>query len=330
MINGTLQEFHIKSLWFFVWNMNCKLKASQKKQEKNIDCFVKKYLDHLIVEKRLAPNSIDSYSKDLDEYLSFLKKNHISDITGPDTACILSWLINLKKKGLSPKSRARHLITIRGFYKFIVKEGFSSANPVQHIKIPKTGMYLPEIISRKEVLCLLQIPDTTKPKGLRNAAMLEILYGAGLRVSELINMKVQDINLKANFVRIFGKGSKERIVPIGSYARNITIKWIETARPFLLKNNSSQYLFVARAGRPMTRQCFWHILKKYAHLAGITKKITPHTLRHSFATHLLEGGADLRSVQTMLGHSDISTTEIYTHISREYLIEMHRKYHPRG
>ena len=310
--------------------MNCKLKSLQKKQVENIDNLVEQYLNHLLIEKRLASNSIDSYSQDLDEYLSFMKENNISDITGIDTAFILSWLVNLKKKKLSAKSRARHLVTIRGFYKFMLQEGILSVSPVQHINIPKTGKHLPEIISYEEVLSLLQIPDTAKPRGLRNAAMLEILYGAGLRVSELINMKVKDINLKADFVRIFGKGSKERLIPIGSYARDITIKWIETARPVLLKNNTSQYLFVARAGRPMTRQSFWKILKKYAHLAGITKKITPHTLRHSFATHLLERGADLRSVQAMLGHSDISTTEIYTHISREYLIEMHRKYHPRG
>ncbi len=160
--------------------------------------------------------------------------------------------------------------------------------------------------------------------------MLEILYGAGLRVSELVNMKVQDINLEACFVKIFGKGSKERIIPIGSHARKKTRQWLITGRNFMLKTYSSKYLFVARKGKPITRQGFWKALKKYAVKAGILKKITPHTIRHCFATHLLEGGADLRSVQTMLGHSDISTTQIYTHISSEYLINMHKKYHPRG
>lgn len=291
---------------------------------------IEKYVDHLSVEKRLASNTIASYLTDLAEYADFLKKNQVHDIREPDTILILSWLVHLKKKGLSAKSRARHLITIRGLYKFFIQEKLIRVNPVKNIDIPKTGLYLPEIMTYEEVMAILNLPDTAKPRGLRNAAMLEILYGAGLRVSELVNMKVQDINFKACFVRIFGKGSTERIVPIGSCAREITMEWIERGRPCLLKNNSSLYLFVARAGKPMTRQGFWKILKKYARLAGINKKITPHTLRHSFATHLLQGGADLRSVQTMLGHSDIATTQIYTHISREYLIEMHKKYHPRG
>ncbi len=306
------------------------MQTKEEIHSKNIDKLVEQYLDYLLLEKRLASNSIDSYLQDLDEYTRFLENNQISDITSLDTAGILSWLVNLKKKGLTSKSRARHLVTIRGFHKFLIQEGIASVNPVQHIDIPKTGLHLPEIITYEEIVSLLEIPDKTKPRGLRNAAMLEILYGAGLRVSELINMKVKDINLKADFVRIFGKGSKERIIPIGSYARDVTIKWIETARPMLLKNYSSQYLFVARAGKPMTRQSFWKILKNYARLAGLTGRVSPHTLRHSFATHLLERGADLRSVQAMLGHSDISTTQIYTHISREYLIEMHKKYHPRG
>jgi integrase/recombinase XerD len=160
--------------------------------------------------------------------------------------------------------------------------------------------------------------------------MLETLYGAGLRVSELVSMKIENINLEASFIRIFGKGSKERIVPIGSFAIEKVRNWVMHGRPIILKNIPSHYLFVARAGKPMTRQGFWKLLKKYSRASGISKKITPHTFRHSFATHLLEGGADLRSVQTMLGHSDISTTQIYTHVSRDYLREMHKKYHPRG
>ena len=243
---------------------------------------------------------------------------------------ILAWLVHLTKTGLSAGSRARHLITIRGFYKFLMQEGVIDKNPVKQIGIPKTGRHLPGTLSVTEVEAILAIPDTNKPRELRNKAMLEILYGAGLRVSELVNMKIQDINFDASFIRIFGKGSKERVVPIGSYARTTTLEWIQRARPILLKNHSSKYLFIARAGNPMTRQGFWKIVKKYSSLAGISRRVTPHTFRHSFATHLLEGGADLRSVQTMLGHSDISTTQIYTHISRQYLIEMHKKFHPRG
>ena len=295
-----------------------------------MDELTQQYLDYLIIEKGLSKNSLASYSADLAQYITFLEKNHINDLNDVDTAVIFAWLINLTKKGLSAKSRARHLITIRGLYKFLINEKKVTSSPVKNVDIPKTGVSLPKIMTVREVADLLEAPDIRKPKGMRNAAMMEIMYGAGLRVSELILLCLQDINLDANFVRVMGKGSKERIVPIGSQARAITQKWIKEGRPSLLKKISTPYLFVARAGNPMTRQSFWKIIKKYALLANITKNVTPHTLRHSFATHLLEGGADLRSVQTMLGHSDISTTQIYTHISRDYLMKMHQKYHPRN
>jgi integrase/recombinase XerD len=295
-----------------------------------MDDLVQQYIDHLIIEKGLSNNSIESYSRDLAQYIDFLYKNNINTIGQSDTASILSWIINLKKKELSAKSRARHIITIRGFYKFLIKEKLISFDPVKNIDIPKTGLSLPEVISSKEMELLIDSVDTKNPRGLRNAAMLETLYGAGLRVSELVSMKMENINLEASFIRIFGKGSKERIVPIGSFAIEKVRNWIMHGRPIILKNIPSHYLFVARAGKPMTRQGFWKLLKKYSRASGISKKITPHTFRHSFATHLLEGGADLRSVQTMLGHSDISTTQIYTHVSRDYLRKMHKKYHPRG
>ena len=181
-----------------------------------------------------------------------------------------------------------------------------------------------------EIELLLEAPDTSKPLGVRDAAMLELLYAAGLRVSELINLKLQDINLEAGFVRIFGKGSKERIVPIGMPAKEKVSLYLKAARSLCLKHTPSPYLFIARAGKPMTRQGFWKLLRRHAILAGLTKKITPHSLRHSFASHLLEGGADLRAVQVMLGHVDISTTQIYTHVTREHLKKLHKKFHPRG
>lgn len=295
-----------------------------------MDHLIENYLDFLIIEKGLSHNSIESYSTDLSGYGDFLEKNKINDMAQADTTVILAWLIHLAKKGLSSKSRARHLITIRGFYKYLISEKHLSINPVKDVDIPKIGQALPKIMSVAEVETLLDTGDLTKPRELRNVAMMEIMYGAGLRVSELIFLKLQDVNLDAGVLRVMGKGSKERIVPIGAKAKSITQEWIDTGRPLVLKNIPSQYLFVARAGKPMTRQAFWKIIKKNAGLAGISKNITPHTLRHSFATHLLEGGADLRSVQTMLGHSDISTTQIYTHISREYLIKMHQKFHPRN
>lgn len=294
-----------------------------------MDELTQNYIDYLIIEKGLSNNSLMSYSSDLAQYITFLEKNQIHDLNKVDTTVILAWLIDLAKKGLSAKSRARHLITIRGLYQFLIGEKKAVKSPVKDVDIPKTGLALPKIMTIEEVATLLDAPDIRKPMGMRNSAMMEIMYGAGLRVSELVSLCLQDINLEANFVRVMGKGSKERIVPIGLTARTITQTWIKEGRPLQLKKISSPYLFVARAGNPMTRQSFWKIIKKYALVANIPRNITPHTLRHSFATHLLEGGADLRSVQTMLGHSDISTTQIYTHISREYLVKMHQKYHPR-
>ncbi len=294
-----------------------------------MDQFIQEYLDFLIVEKGLAANSIASYAEDLSRFADFLEKNKISCLTRADTTVILAWLVHLTRKGLAPKSRARHLITIRGLYRFLVSQGHARTNPVTDVDIPKTGQSLPRIMSIPEVEALLGMIDTTRPKELRNAAMLEIMYGAGLRVSELIHLKLSDINLDANLVRVMGKGARERMVPIGSQAGKLARQWKDQARPLVLKKLTSQYLFVARGTNPMTRQGFWKIIKKYAAKAGISRNISPHTLRHSFATHLLEGGADLRSVQTMLGHADISTTQIYTHISRDYLLRMHEKYHPR-
>lgn len=295
-----------------------------------LDHLIQTYIDFLIVEKGLSPNSIESYATDLAGYGDFLEKNHIVDMAHADTTVILAWLVHLAQKGLSSKSRARHLIALRGFYKYLISEKHLRVNPVKDVEIPKPGQALPKIMSIVEIEALLGTGDLTKPKDLRNIAMMEIMYGAGLRVSELIFLRLQDVNLGAGLLRVMGKGSKERMIPIGAKARVVTQEWIDKARPLVLTNSPSQYLFVARAGKPMTRQAFWKIIKRHATLAGISKNITPHTLRHSFATHLLEGGADLRSVQTLLGHSDISTTQIYTHISRDYLIKMHQKFHPRN
>ncbi len=288
------------------------------------------YIDYLIIEKGLSANSIEAYTADLISYLSYLEKNEIQDIALADTTAVLGWLVLLTRKGLSPKSRARHLVTLRGFYKYLSGEKIIKTNPIKDVDMPKTGRSLPKVISVTEVATLLETGDTVKPRDLRNIAMMEILNGTGLRVSELIHIKLLDLNLEAGFIRVMGKGAKERIVPMGSKANKMTQQWIDTGRPAVLKNQPSEYLFAARAGKPMTRQAFWKIIKKHAALAGLSQNVSPHTLRHSFATHLLEGGADLRSVQAMLGHSDISTTQIYTHISREYLVRMHQAFHPRS
>jgi len=295
----------------------------------SLDVFVDQYLNYLLVEKGLSKNTIESYSSDLTRYLDFLKKKRIHAITDADATAILKHLISLRIAGLGARSRARHLVTIRGFYRFLVEEKVIKNDPTRIIDLPKSGLKLPDVLSFEEVKSLLNAPDINKPIGARDAAMIELLYAAGLRVSELVNLKLQDVNLEACFVRVFGKGSKERVVPIGLYAKEKIDFYIKTFRAKLLKNVASPHLFVARAGKPMTRQGFWKLLRKYGQKAGIIRKIKPHSLRHSFASHLLEGGADLRSVQIMLGHVDISTTQIYTHVAREHLKKIHEKFHPR-
>ena len=295
-----------------------------------LDVLVDQYINYLILEKGLSDNTIESYSRDIVRYVEYLKQKRVKQISDADTPLILTYLISLRDGGLKAKSTARHLVTLRGFYRYLVQEKIIKHDPARLIDLPKSGLKLPDVLSVSEVKLLLNTPDTQTSLGLRNAAMIELLYAAGLRVSELVNLKLLDINTEAGFVRVIGKGSKERIVPIGNYAKNIIDRYVKTARSLLLKGGVSHYLFVARAGKPMTRQGFWKLLKQYALQAGIAKKITPHSFRHSFASHLLEGGADLRAVQIMLGHTDISTTQIYTHVAREHLLQMHAKYHPRG
>lgn len=295
-----------------------------------LDTLADQYLNYLLIEKGLSEKTLDSYGSDMAMYLSFLENNGVNDISDADTPVILKHLISMRNTGLGARSRARHLVTIRGFYRFLVQEKLLKHDPTRLIDLPKSGLKLPDVLSVEEVRLLLSIPDTKTPTGSRDAAMIELLYAAGLRVSELINLKLQAVNMEAGFVRVFGKGSKERVVPIGLFAKEKIDDYLKTARPLILKSIVSRYLFVARAGKPMTRQGFWKLIKRYALKAGFNKKITPHSLRHSFASHLLEGGADLRAVQLMLGHVDISTTQIYTHVAREHLKKIHEKFHPRG
>ena len=295
-----------------------------------MDQLIQDYVDHLIVEKGLAPNSISSYADDLAGYVQFLEDQKITSHDQVDTTVVLAWMIHMTRKGLAAKSRARHLVSVRGFYRYLNNENLLMVNPVKDVDLPKAGLSLPKIMSAQDMEQLLNSFNLKKPRELRNAAMVEIMYGAGLRVSELIHVKVQDIHLDAGIIRVMGKGARERMVPLGQKACQVTREWMEQGRPLLLKGFSSDFLFTARAGNPMTRQAFWKLLKKQAATAGLRQEITPHTLRHSFATHLLEGGADLRSVQAMLGHCDISTTQIYTHVSRDYLINLHRQFHPRA
>jgi integrase/recombinase XerD len=295
-----------------------------------IDILIDQYLNYLLVEKGLSRTTLESYSRDLTRFQIFLRQHAVARLSENDTPLILKHLIALRNAGLEARSRARHLVSIRGLYRFAVREKELKHDPARLVDLPKTSLKLPDVLSVEEVSRLLEAPDIDKPLGIRDRAMLELLYAAGLRVSELINLKLQDVNLEAGFVRVLGKGSKERVVPFGSIANGKVVTYLEKSRKILLKNRVSPYLFVARAAQPITRQGFWKLLRRYALQVHLHKKVSPHSLRHSFASHLLEGGADLRAVQVMLGHVDISTTQIYTHVARQQLKELHERFHPRG
>jgi len=288
------------------------------------------YLDYLAVEKGLSRNSLEAYSRDLIDFINFFDEKEIRDIRTITAGNMRTYISALRKKNLSTKSIVRKLASMKGFFKFLQVKGDIEENPVLAIESPKIWKKLPQTLSVSEVNSLLSQVDTGTPRGLRDQAMLETLYGTGLRVSELIELTINNINSEVGFLRCFGKGSKERIVPLGEIALNCINSYLEKGRPSFLKKSDSTYLFITRLGGKMTRQGFWKIIKKYARLAGIKKPISPHTLRHSFASHLLEGGADLRSVQALLGHADISTTQIYTHLTTEKIREIYRKHHPRA
>lgn len=288
---------------------------------------VSEFFNYLVVEKGHSSNTIDAYKRDLTRYISYLKDK---DITTPDeiTVQILrEYMMGLM--GMSIASVRRNISSIRHFHKFILREGIAAADPTLHLETPRGWKRLPRTLSFTEVEALLKQPVDENPRGLRDGAMIELLYATGLRASELIGLRPGNINLEVGFIVAMGKGGKERVIPMGEYALEKVKRYIERGRPALLKGRSSPYVFVSSWGRGLTRQSFWKIIKKYARQAGIQKAISPHTLRHSFATHLLERGADLRSVQMMLGHSDISTTQIYTHINRERLKKIHAECHPR-
>ncbi|MCG6918474.1 MAG: site-specific tyrosine recombinase XerD [Deltaproteobacteria bacterium] len=288
------------------------------------------YLDYLTVERGLAPNTRASYSADLLKFLAYLKDRGISDWSQVRYSEVMGFLSKSQEQGLAPRSRARLLSALRGFFKFMVRDSHLKESPVANLASPRLRRQLPTVLSVAEVERLLARPSPELPLGLRDAAMLEVLYGTGLRVSELVTLTLGRVNLEVGFLVVMGKGSKERIVPAGEAATESLRSYLRAARPRLLKGRMTEILFVTNRGTAMTRQGFWKLLKKYGREAGLKKKLTPHILRHSFATHLLERGADLRSVQMMLGHADISTTQIYTHVARERLREVHKKYHPRA
>lgn len=288
------------------------------------------YLDYLTVEKGLAANTRASYSADLLKFLNYLRDRGIDDWSQVRFPEIMAFLSRAQEQGLAPRSRARLLSAMRGFFKFMIRDSHLKKSPVANLTSPRLRRQLPTVLSVAEVERLLAQPNPDLPLGQRDVAMLELLYGTGLRVTELITLAVGSVNLEVGFLVARGKGSKERIVPMGEAATEAVQNYTLGSRPRLLKGRVNDILFVSNRGTAMTRQGFWKLLKKYGRQAGMEKSLTPHTLRHSFATHLLERGADLRSVQMMLGHADISTTQIYTHVARDRLREVHKKYHPRA
>lgn len=293
------------------------------------DHLLDNYLNYISVEKGLSLNTLESYSRDLNRFVSFLEKSGLDPLSAGHQD-ILSFLIHLRNKGLKIRSCTRSLIAVRSFYKYLQREGIYESSPTLKVDIPKYWNKLPVVLNIVEVEKLLEAPDVNVPLGIRDKSMLEVIYATGLRVSELVSLKMENINHQVGYLTTMGKGSKERIVPLGETALHWIKEYIAIVRVSLLKGRSSSVLFLNYAGRKMTRQGFWKIIRSYALKAGIDKKLSPHVIRHSFATHLLERGADLRSLQIMLGHSDISTTQIYTHVNAERLRSVHKQYHPRG
>jgi integrase/recombinase XerD len=287
------------------------------------------FLSMVIVEKGLAWNTVQAYGRDLAKLANYLQSRGISSWREVDATQIRSFISSLHASGLSSRTVARHGVSVRQLLAFLQAERHIKTALLPSFSLPRPPRKLPQILSAEDVRKLLAQPDAAKPLGARDRAMLEILYASGLRVSELVTLQTAQVNFQGDYLIVKGKGGKTRAVPFGRWARERLTDYLASARRVLLRRRSSAYLFVNRSGKPLTRQGFWKLIRTHALAAGIEKRVTPHTLRHSFATHLLEGGADLRSVQAMLGHADISTTQIYTHVDGARLKKVHREHHPR-
>ena len=287
---------------------------------------IRSFLNYCRTEKGLADNTLDAYSTDLERFSSF-QQSRSGGLSRDD---ILAYVDYLHGTGLGGRSIARHLTTIRNFLSFLLREGVLAEDPAQHLRPPKQWQTLPKFLNREEIGKLIEAPEASRPKGLRDRAMLQLLYASGLRVTELCRLGMGDLNLEMGVVRTTGKGNKQRLVPVGKEALRAAADYLRSGRAALLKGRASRYLFVTARGGCLTRQAFWKLLAGYGRKMGLFRGITPHVLRHTFATHLLEGGADLRSVQVMLGHADIATTQIYTHVVRSRLRETIERHHPRA
>ncbi|MBT3922965.1 MAG: site-specific tyrosine recombinase XerD [Nitrospina sp.] len=292
-----------------------------------MDALIHEFSEYLRIEKRHSPHTVAGYCRDLARFSRAFPATEVSTLT---TALIRGFLLSLKEEGLSASSIARSLSSIKSFFRYLCEDKQLKENPAEILETPRRWRKLPDILSLADVDKLLNCPDGDTPIGLRNQAMLEVLYATGMRVSELISVKGHNLDLVAGCLRTMGKGSKERIVPIGMVARRSLEDYLLNSRPFLAKGQKVEELFLTRRAKAMTRQGFWKILKEYVRQSNIKANVSPHTLRHAFATHLLDRGADLRSVQQMLGHADISTTQIYTHILEKRMLEVHDQFHPRA
>lgn len=290
---------------------------------------IAQYLDAIWMEKGLSKNSLDSYRTDLTLFAQWLAERP-AQLLEVDSALLLDYLAVRHRRQLSSRSSARFLSCVRGFYRYQLREGAIQENPLAIVKSPKLPRSLPKLLTEKDVDDLLSAPDLSDPLGLRDRTMLEVLYACGLRVTELVTLTMPQINVRQNVIRVMGKGSKERLIPMGEEAALWLERYFREARPLLLQGMPNEIVFPSQRAQEMTRQTFWHRIKLWAKVAGIEKPLSPHTLRHAFATHLLNHGADLRVVQLLLGHSDLSTTQIYTHIARTRMKELHATHHPRG
>jgi integrase/recombinase XerD len=287
------------------------------------------YLAYLRAERGLSPNTVEAYGADIEAFLSFLRKGEVSleSVGSGDLSRYLQFLYS----ALSPRSVMRKTVSLRSFFRFLLLDGYLQADPTENLESPRAWRNLPSFLTKDEVENLLAQPDGSTIQGQRDRAMLEVLYSTGLRVSELIKIRITDLNFELGFVRAAGKGGKERIVPLGDTASDQVRSYMANTRQgFLKRRTGSPFLFLTQQGKPMTRQYFWQTIGRYGRQSGLKKRLSPHVLRHSFATHLLENGADLRAVQMMLGHADISTTQIYTHITRERLRKIYDRFHPRA
>jgi integrase/recombinase XerD len=294
-----------------------------------LDPLVERYLRQLRVEGGLAINTIESYRRDLTTLQRYLAQHRLGMSESIAPPIVAAFLASLRRQPLAASSVARLLSTIRGWFRFLVREQIAETSPLHDLPARRRAVTLPKTLTRREVEQLLDVPVGSGAEDRRDRAMLEVLYASGLRVSELVGLTISQVDLNGSCLQVVGKGAKERIVPMGQTARDLVADYVAHVRPALLKGRVSRALFVSRRGQALTRQAFWKLLRQRAQRAGIAKPISPHMLRHSFATHLLEGGADLRAVQTMLGHADIATTQIYTHVERSRLKQVHRRYFPR-